>query len=166
MKQEIIKRIFHYSPDTGLFTRLVKQGQRGAIGSIAGSADTKGYTIIKIDGKSHKAHRLAWLYVYGEMPDSHIDHINHNPSDNRISNLRSVTQAENNKNRPPQHDNKSGVSGVIWRKQSKKWMARISVKNKRVHLGLYSDINEAIKVRLIANVLYGFHKNHGISTHV
>ncbi|MDA6380520.1 HNH endonuclease signature motif containing protein [Escherichia coli] len=70
--------------------------------------------MIMINGKAYPAHRLAWLIVYGTMPDGFIDHINRVRTDNRISNLRLVTHSENMQNRKIQKNNKSGYRGVSW----------------------------------------------------
>ncbi len=111
--------------------------------------------------KSYKAHRLAWLYEYGEFPKYHIDHINHNRIDNRIANLREVSRIDNQRNQKKSATNKSGFTGVHWHKQAKKWLASITVNCKTIYLGLYEDKNEAICARLHANRLYKFHANHG-----
>lgn len=89
------------------------------------------------------AHRLAWLYVYGEWPDAEIDHINGNTGDNRISNLRPATRAQNGANRGRQTNNASGVKGVCWHAQSGKWRAMIRISGKSRHLGLFNDIGAA-----------------------
>ena len=89
--QEYLKELFHYCPDSGLFTRKTSRGGMFA-GSIAGHLKTDGYIRIKVDRISYLAHRLSWLYVTGSFPDYQIDH------DNRFANLRSVGHGENNRN--------------------------------------------------------------------
>ena len=83
-----------------------------------------------------------------------IDHINHKVNDNRKRNLRITINSQNNMNHSLYKNNSSGCSGVTWKKKNKKWEARISVNNKRYSLGLYDDINEAIKVRKQAEEKY------------
>lgn len=87
-----------YEPSTGHF---FWRERRGAVarGAMAGSDDGKGYVLIRIDRKTYKAHRLAWLYVYGELPRGSLDHINRQRSDNSIANLREASAAQNNCNR-------------------------------------------------------------------
>ncbi len=123
--------------------------------------DTQGYRVILIDGHQFKAHRLAWLYIYGEFPKKQIDHVNHDRSDNKISNLRDVTNQENHKNRGLNKNNTSGVNGVAWNKQLNKWIAYIIVASKRKHLGVFVEMKEAVLARQKANKEYGFHFNHG-----
>lgn len=75
--QAELKKALHYNPDTGVFTNRKSRGAAKA-GKIAGCLNFYGYLIIKIDYKLYMAHRLVWLYIYGEMPVEQIDHINHN----------------------------------------------------------------------------------------
>ena len=105
LTQSDLKRHFHYDPETGVFTRLSRKGSHG-------SYDKYGYLILKINKRQYKAHRAAWLYVYGEWPTDNIDHLNRNRKDNRIANLRDVPQSVNCKNttRVPNPD--TGVVGV------------------------------------------------------
>ena len=157
--QEKLKELLHYDPDTGIFTRKVSRGGR-AIGSASGTPD-RGYIRIFVDMKGYWAHRLAWLYVYGELPKRVIDHINHTRDDNRIKNLRDVTHKENCRNAPIRSTNTSGVTGVHWDKRHVRWCAQIMVDGSCVPLGRYSDINAAILTRKVAERSYGFHVNHG-----
>lgn len=78
-------------------------------------------------------------------PKITIDHINANKLDNRRSNLRVCTQGENSKNRSRQCDNKSGYKGVYWDNDRNKWRANISVNNKTLYIGLFSDIVKAAR---------------------
>ena len=107
------------------------------------------------------AHRLAWLYVHGVWPKDQIDHINHVKTDNRMVNLREVTRSENQKNRTLNVGSKSGVAGVRWRKQMGKWESNIRVNGKDLYLGCYASKEKAIARREMANILHGYHENHG-----
>ena len=124
--------------------------------------NVRGYPTGCVLGEKRYAHRVIWAMVHGEWPD-HIDHINHNKSDNRISNLRSVTHQENHMNRSIGKSNTSGHVGVVWHKKSNKWGAKIVVNGKSKHLGLFTDISDAIAVRAAANIEYNYHENHGVT---
>jgi len=162
MNQRELKEILEYEPITGLFIwkKNIKRSKTTKKGSLAGSKDSNGYINIKIKGKVHKAHRLAWLYVTGEHPDKDIDHINHISGDNRFSNLRLVTKSENQKNRRLNKNNKSGCVGVS-QKKSGQWQAHAQSNGKNKLLGTFDTKEEAITARIKANKKYDFHKNHG-----
>ncbi|TET76524.1 MAG: HNH endonuclease [Candidatus Heimdallarchaeota archaeon] len=154
---EKLKNLLTYCPYNGTF--FWRESRKDS--NEAGHIEKKGYRVIIIKGKKYKAHRLAWLYIYGQFPSKQIDHINHNRLDNSIENLRSVTNKENQKNATKRKDNKSGVTGVHRFNQSNKWRASIYVDGTLISLGLYCYFNEAVSARKNAEVLYGFHENHG-----
>lgn len=158
LTQERLKELLHYNPDTGIFTWIDLKTKRRKLNPVAGFSD-KGYIRIDIGKDKYRAHRLAWLYVYGEWPKKDIDHINHIRSDNRIENLRDVTAQQNHNNRSATKRSKSGVNGVSF---EGKWRARIYVDKKQVNLGVFYDLFEAICVRKSAENRYGYHKNHGL----
>jgi hypothetical protein len=138
-----IRELLDYNPATGEFRWNASQG-RAYAGSIAGSLDSQGYLQIGIDQRRLKAHRLAWLLVNSVDPgDLRIDHINGNPSDNRISNLRLATQSQNLCNRGKQRNNTSGYKGVSWEKASQKWQAHIKRNGRQVNLGRFDTPDEA-----------------------
>lgn len=124
------------------------------------SRDAKGYIHTRVFGKPAKAHRIIWLLVRGRWPDQ-IDHINGDKSDNRIENLRDVTNQQNQRNTRRPSDNTSGVVGVMWNKKCQKWRAVISVDGRKKHLGLFDIFEEAVSARRAAEARYGFHTNHG-----
>lgn len=104
--------------------------------------------------KSHKLHRVI-MNVDGKR-GIEVDHINHNRLDNRRSNLRLCTHAENGRNLPLKKNNKSGFTGVLWDKNRNKWAASIKIMFKNKHLGRFEHIEEAISARLFAeNYYYG-----------
>lgn len=123
-------RNLDYNQDTGVFTWKIKPAKNVCIGDIAGHVDINGRVNIKIDGKYCKAHRLAWLYVYGSIPES-IDHINNNPSDNRLLNLRACDKAQNSYNSKIKSTNKSGAKNVSWDKARNSWKVQIRFNNSR-----------------------------------
>ena len=114
---------------------------------------------MSINGRKHYTARIIWFYAKGEWPDC-IDHINHLKTDNRLVNLRSVSQAENHRNISKLSNNTSGVAGVYWDKKARKWRAQIRVNSKQIHLGLFTHIADAITARAAAKVEYGYHQNH------
>lgn len=160
LTQAKVRELFYYDGKQ-LVWKIIPKG-KNKVGKVAGCVcKSSGYTIIGWKGKYYKAHRLIWLYVYGNTPNK-IDHINHNRSDNRIENLRSVDYLTNSRNRKADSVGKNPYTGVTWNKRSKKWVVSIKPSSKRVHLGYFNDLEEAISIRLTANNHYGFHENHGL----
>lgn len=157
--QKELKKVLKYSKTTGVFSWKIARGGNN-IGDKAGTLKD-GYIRIRINNKNYYAHRLVWLYVYGEHPLHHIDHKNHNKNDNRFKNLREVTHKENHKNQSIPKHNTSGIVGVVWHKIAKKWNANIRIDKKLIHLGTFANKKDAIKARKDAEIKYGFHKNHG-----
>ena len=152
LTQKQVKKYLDYNPYTGIFKWKIDRYKRIKAGDIAGSLDKEGYILIGIDYKRYKAHRLAWLYVYGEFTKEVIEHINHKKSDNRIENLRSVSQSINCRNRvTDKYD-----FGVTWHKASKKWRADICVKGIKKSLGIFNDKIDAINSRKKAEREYDF----------
>ena len=134
---EEIKKTFIYDPETGNFFWRIKPSKRFPAGMKAGSL-VDGYIRISHKGKTYGAHRLAWLYIHGEHPEHQIDHINCNPSDNRIKNLRKATQLENAQNRRyPQKNNSHGTLGITFDPIKNLWRARVTVNGKRKYIGKY-----------------------------
>jgi hypothetical protein len=126
-----------YDAYTGAFFWRVDRGQRFRAGQEAGTLHSSGYIIIGFEGKYYKAHRLAWLFTYGEWPERDLDHINHKTSDNRIVNLRECTSSQNQANRSSNRNNSSGYRGVTFHKKLGKYQAAIRVNRKPVHLGTF-----------------------------
>jgi hypothetical protein len=156
-----LKNIIEYNKETGVFTRKISTSNGANAGDVAGTIHSSGYKKIRVLGVKHpvSAHRLAWLYVYGELPN-HIDHINGIRSDNRIKNLRSVTQQENNLNKKIFKNNSSRVSGLSWLKTTGKWRVRIGVSGKYKSIGCFRYKWDAICARKSAENKYGYHLNH------
>lgn len=162
--QARLKELLHYNPDSGIFTWLASRRGRAKIGCEAGTilqARRTYYRVIGIDGDLHKAHRLAWLYIHGQLPANQIDHEDGNGLHNWSSNLRDVTNRENQRNARLRSDNTSGTAGVYFVKGRSKWRAQIRTESGNKHLGLFTNIEDAISARQAADVEYGFHGNHG-----
>ena len=143
----------NYDPVTGIFTWAISRPKCKA-GAVAGSAHPDGYLSITIDGKKLQAHRIAWFFHHGNWPADQIDHINGIRTDNRISNLREATDAENQQNRGKNKNNTSGYTGVHWNKTAGKFVSQISVNGKILHLGLFDDPKQARQAYLDAKVKY------------
>ena len=163
LTQAKLKEVLHYDPETGDFTWLKAVGSRAQVGDLAGCSSSHGYTRIIVCGKEYKAHRLAWLYTYGVFPEEQTDHINGVRNDNRIVNLRAVTNVENHRNRKKRCTNTSGVTGVSWFKPNNSWGAYINAEGERRFLGLFKDLFSAIAARKSAEIKYNYHPNHGRS---
>jgi hypothetical protein len=141
LTQAEVRRLLDYDPETGVFTWLVSAGRVRA-GGAAGSMN-RGYREIRIDRRNYAAHRLAWLYMTGERPSHEIDHINGDPGDNRIINLRPATSSQNKANARKRSRNTSGWKGVSWHARDRKWRAMIGVAGRQQHLGYFDCPAEA-----------------------
>ena len=118
-------------------------GNRVKAGDVAGGpSNSKGYWVITLDSCLFLAHRLAWLYVHGAMPPGHIDHIDGDPTNNRIANLRLATRSENCSNSRPR-PSISGLKGAHWRAQRKTWVCKIQKDGKRFYFGDFATAEEA-----------------------
>lgn len=137
LTQDRLKEVVHYCDNTGIFTKI---GGRND-GLVVGSLDSRGYVRVLIDGIRHKAHRLAWLYMTGETPPRLIDHEDLNTANNRWSNLRKASTAQNMMNTKLAAKNKLNAKGV--RKISGRYAASISLNRKYIHLGTFDTIDEA-----------------------
>lgn len=156
LTQNELKSRLHYDHETGLFTAIIKTAQRVKIGDISGSVNSDGYINIFVKNVSYKAHRLVWLYLYGEFPKGQIDHINGIKTDNRLCNLRECTQHENHKNVGIKASNTSGYKGVSFNKRLQKWTARCRADEKRHFLGYFdSAINASIAYERFAKQHHG-----------
>lgn len=158
--QKELKKHISYEKHTGLFKWERPTSQRVKKGDIVGSFHNNGYITIRLHTKLYLAHRLAWLYEYGEWPEQ-IDHINHNRKDNRLKNLRSVMHSENGKNQKMAKNNTSGITGVYWDKCRHKWATGIKIDFKTVGRKRFDNLIDAVCYRKGLEREYGFHGNHG-----
>lgn len=149
LTQEYLKSILRYDSETGLFTWAKKIPHSKSVAQAGGLCSQK-YWRIKINKRSYKAHRLAWLYAFGEFPQGQIDHINGNRSDNRLCNLRLASNAENQMNRAKAAvTNNSGFLGVNFNKEVGKFAARIQSNGKRIHLGYFDSPEDASSAYIV-----------------
>lgn len=140
-RQEIEDR-YVLEPKTGIFYNRRRLGSRAA-GHMSGSISSNGYRYLLFSGgQKLLAHRLVWFLTHDVWPKE-IDHINGNPDDNRIENLRTATHAENCRNSRRHKDNKSGVKGVCWEQKRGRWAAYICVDGRRHGLGRFRTKEDA-----------------------
>jgi hypothetical protein len=176
---EFLRELLKCDPETGkLFwlprgAHLFADGERSAESTCrrwnsrhAGKAaftsvDAAGYHQGIILYSHYRAHRVIWAMVHDEWPRDQIDHINGVRADNRIGNLRSVTNRENSKNRKLPTNTTSGRIGVTWSGRDSKWRAVIDVDGGTKHLGYFDNFEDASDARKAAEFKYGYHENHG-----
>lgn len=139
----VFKRKLTYDSSTGHFTWTTTRN-KSYIGKIAGSPTAQGYLMIRVNKRHMLLHRLAYLWIHGTLPQF-IDHINGNRADNQISNLRSATVLENNRNKSAQAKASSRYLGVSYVRPTGKWIARIRHSGKNNHLGTFMSETEAAK---------------------
>ena len=148
---DLCNKYLTYNPETGVFTNKINRGSAKK-GCESGWLDC-GYRRIRLRDKFYRAHRLAFLMTFGNLPKM-IDHINHDKVDNRIVNLRSCTSRQNNINRGPGKNSSSRYKGVSWDKSRGKWQANIRIDGKSKSLGYFQDEKEAAETYDDAAVKY------------
>lgn len=156
--------IFDYDRATGKLYWKIRPSHAVKQGDEAGSVGTEGYVDVGFAGRLYKAHRIIWDMMNPDdklTPNHQIDHINHIRTDNRIDNLSKVRHRDNAKNQSMRLDNNSGVTGVHYDRQNRKWRARIKASGRTICLGRYDTLEEAALARRQAELTYGFHENHG-----
>ena len=164
LTQSRLKEFLHYDPETGVFTWLASKGKGVKAGQIARCPVTRGYKAIRIDGKLYRTSRLAWLYMEGYFPEKDIDHGNRIRHDDRWKNLRHVSHSCNMRNKSIYRNNSSGITGVSWDNQHKKWRVEIMTSGKSIFLGRFTSKLDAAKARWEAEIKYGFTNCNTTST--
>jgi hypothetical protein len=164
---EYLHKRLRYEPETGkLFWREhesmpqcwnARFGGKEALATL----HQKGYLRGAIDRKTRLSHRVIWAMEHGSWPVHQIDHIDGNPLNNRIENLRDVTQSVNLRNAKKKINNISGFNGVCFRKDNKKWQANITIDGKLTYLGSFDAIEDAIEARQKASLNHGYTGRHG-----
>lgn len=161
--KEELRRLFEYK-DGYLYRREKKKYAKSQFGSgsSVGYLNNRGYTCFRIGKKSLKVHRAIWVFFNGDIPKNMvIDHIDQDKSNNRIENLRCVSQMQNSRNRRITTQNKSGCLGVLYSKGEKKYKSYINFDGQTKHLGTFETYEQAKRSRKAAEVMHGYHKNHG-----
>lgn len=134
MDAKRLRELLEYSPESGVFTWLVSPARQVKRGAVAGNVERSGYRRIRLDGVLYRAARLAWLYVHGEWPSGEVDHVNHQRSDDRISNLRDVSHRTNCHN--PAGPFAHGSTGKLGaHRNGRRFAAKIVVDGRSVWLG-------------------------------
>lgn len=155
---ELVRELLDYDPQTGIFTRKIRTAQRHQVGDradfIIKSGRKAGYRRVAVRSQRFLAHRVAWLYVYGEWPNQDIDHINQNKGDNRIENLRLADDCLNQQNIDPAQVNSiSGLRGAHQHPQTGKFRVRIGFERKYYQIGLFKTKERAHQAYVVAKRL-------------
>lgn len=173
-ERELDGALFRYDGDTGNIWRWFKGATRERDlkryppqwKMCAVSIGDAGYHMVPLNRRKYMAHRVIWFVVHGEWPAGQIDHEDHCRSNNRLVNLRDVSQSENLKNKTLHKNNTSGVIGVSWHSQSRTWSACIRHEKIYYGLGYFSEKSLAIEARKQAETQFHFHPNHGLQANV
>lgn len=163
LTHETILNIVEYNKNLGTLTWKKPTGNRAKVGMRVGNIcrfHGNEYLQARIQKENFLIHRLIWFIEKGEWPKHQIDHIDGNGLNNKIQNLRDVPVSEQSKNLSRRETNTSGVTGVTWNKNIRKWVAQISVNNEAKYLGKFDLFEDAVKIRKEAEKKYGFHANH------
>ena len=164
---ERANELLHYEPSSGKLFWKKTTTNRVKVGDEAGSfCASTGYINVFIDGRGYTLHRIAILLTTGVYDKTvQVDHIDHDRGNNRLSNLRTVSHAENMRNQSLRSTNKTGVTGVSIRRTRRgtiRYAATMVVDYKPIFLGNYDTLEEAAAARAEAEIKYGFHPNHGL----
>lgn len=179
LSQADLRALFEYEPETGFLRwkerdRVMFNADKcwrtwnsrfaGAIAGTKKQSAGKQYIQVSLDGRVYPSHRLIWVFLHGSIDETLvIDHVNGVGTDNRLANLRLVAHSENQKNITMRRDNKTGVMGVRWEPDKRKWHAQISADRVRTFLGYFDSFEEAVAVRRLSEKQNGFHQFHGLS---
>ena len=140
INKELLHNLYEYKNGNLYYKKIIFGNTKRKIGDLAGYVTNEGYISVKVNKTTYLVHRLIYLMHYGVMPRQ-IDHIDGNPANNKIENLRAVTQSEN------QWNTDRACNSVSFHKASKKWRDRIKINNKEIYLGVFSDIEQARQVK-------------------
>jgi hypothetical protein len=153
------RSVFTYDHERGLLIRTTT-GQPAGVKFSASKPTHKAYGYVKHGGKEYAVHRVIWAVVYGAWPETSLDHIDHDKRNNRVENLRLAEAGDNQRNLSRYKNNTSGRTGVQ-QLVSGRFQVRIGYKKRRISLGTYDTLEEAVAVHESALAALGFHQNHG-----
>lgn len=136
---EQIKEAFNYKDGNLYWKNSSKGTKQGALAGWEGDC----CRTIEFKQKNYKAHRLIFLFYHGYLPQ-YIDHIDGNPQNNKIENLRQATHQQNLCNTKLRKDNTSGYKGVSFKKDLNKWIAQSGLNGKNHYLGVFVNKEDAI----------------------
>lgn len=155
--QSRLHELFHYSPSTGVFRRKVRTSNSTYVGDIAGGLSASGYEQIRVDAVYYRAHRLAWMYIYGEDPGAlDVDHINGDRADNSIWNLQLLPHKQNATRLHMMKGGTSQFRGVYM--SAGKWKANVRANGHLHYFGRYdSELDAAWAAYHGAQRLHGDH---------
>jgi hypothetical protein len=174
-----LRQLLRYEPETGklywrergpesfpLGRRWSPQSKADAwntriAGKEAGSIRPDGYLRVSVDDRLYYAHRLAWAVHFGVEPPKDIDHIDGDKLNNRLANLRLVEHIENMRNVKRTRQNTSGVAGVTWNKERKRWVARVALGNGARWQRRFSSLDDAMRAIAAKREELGYSKRHG-----
>jgi hypothetical protein len=141
-----------------LYRKVTRGGSR--VGSRAGHVGNRGYRIVVVNSRQYMEHRLIWI-MHGNDPVEMLDHIDGDQLNNRIENLRAVTNSENQRNQKLRKDSTSGIKGVSWISTRKRWSGQVWHKGKLHRAGDFKDKDEcAAAVRILREKLHGEYARH------
>lgn len=148
-----LREVLDYDPVTGQFAWAISTKGHIQKGRRAGTeCASHPYRQLSVDGKVYLEHRLAWLHVHGEWPRYFIDHIDINPRNNRIANLREATREQNVWNSSSARSKTSKHRGVSWHAGNKKWRASIHMNGRAKTIGYYASEDEAAAAYRVASI--------------
>lgn len=157
LTQEEAHRLFEYRGGVLYWKERPKCSRKAKGDMTAGTQTTGGYLQVTVAQKKYYVHQIVFLMQHGFIPEI-VDHIDGDTSNNKIENLRASNKSLNACNSKHRVDNTSGHKGVTWGKVCKKWMARVQVNGRGIHLGVFEDFELACFVADEARRL--FHGSH------
>lgn len=155
--KQLLRHLFDYDAVSGRLIYRANRGKWSNKGKPAGDIGNNGYIRISICGKRFLLHRLVWTYHNGDIPDGLVvDHLDRNPLNNQIENLRVATTSQNVRNKGLFKTNTSGYTGVHKNNNCSTWYANIWDQNKLIYLGSFPDFEGAKAARQQAELKYGY----------
>lgn len=159
LTRDQLVELLDYDPETGQFTNRITRNPRALVGQRAGDPTGTGYWRVQINKSRYQAHRLVWLWAYGQFPDRQIDHINGDRSDNRLANLRLATNKENHENVKLRADSATGVRGVHLHTRGNRYIAQVCHNGVGKHIGSFRSLEDAqAAVRKARDSVFTHHK--------